>query len=155
MSCQGTTNKFVIISLITCFQLFLLFIFSSNTTGYCNKSRARGVRFIETDSLSNQVHNAYLNEPFYTGSWGEVILSAGAIGSPQLLLLSGIGPKNHLKGLDIPLLLDSKDVGKGMKDNPGIALPVDLKPKNRHADTPQVVGIADYFKIIFKEQFYP
>lgn len=42
-----------------------------------------------------------------------------------------------------------------MKDNFGIALPVDLKPKNRHADTALVVGIADYFKIIIQEAILP
>jgi mandelonitrile lyase len=49
---------------------------------------------------------------------GEVILSAGALGSPQLLLLSGIGPASDLTSLGIPVSADTPDVGKHMFDNP-------------------------------------
>ncbi|KQK16886.1 (R)-mandelonitrile lyase-like isoform X2 [Brachypodium distachyon] len=49
---------------------------------------------------------------------GEVILSAGALGSPQLLLLSGIGPASDLTSLGIPNSADAPDVGKHMFDNP-------------------------------------
>ncbi|KAM0844470.1 hypothetical protein ACQ4PT_057032 [Festuca glaucescens] len=49
---------------------------------------------------------------------GEVILSAGALGSPQLLLLSGIGPASDLVSLGIPVSADAPDVGKHMFDNP-------------------------------------
>lgn len=34
----------------------------------------------------------------------EIILSGGAIGSPQILLLSGIGPKKHLKDLNVSII---------------------------------------------------
>ncbi|XP_055546894.1 glucose dehydrogenase [FAD, quinone]-like isoform X2 [Wyeomyia smithii] len=46
----------------------------------------------------------------------EVILSAGAIASPQLLMLSGIGPREHLKSLSIPTLMDLK-VGYNLQDH--------------------------------------
>lgn len=46
----------------------------------------------------------------------ELIVSAGAIGSPHLLLLSGIGPKKHLKKLDIPVKRDLA-VGKNLQDH--------------------------------------
>ncbi|KAG8075084.1 hypothetical protein GUJ93_ZPchr0006g43897 [Zizania palustris] len=49
---------------------------------------------------------------------GEVILSAGALGSPQLLLLSGIGHASDLTSLGIPVAADVPDVGKHMFDNP-------------------------------------
>ena len=47
----------------------------------------------------------------------EVIVSAGAINSPQLLMLSGIGPENHLKGMNIDVLLDSPNVGGNLQDH--------------------------------------
>lgn len=48
---------------------------------------------------------------------GEVILSAGAIGSPQILQLSGIGPGELLQGLDIPIRRELKGVGQNLQDH--------------------------------------
>lgn len=48
---------------------------------------------------------------------GEVILSAGAIGSPQILQLSGIGPAEHLKSLGIEVRLDAPGVGGNLQDH--------------------------------------
>jgi choline dehydrogenase len=50
----------------------------------------------------------------------EVILSGGAINSPQLLMLSGIGPADHLRLLDIPVVADLPGVGQNLQDHPGI-----------------------------------
>lgn len=47
---------------------------------------------------------------------GEVILSAGAYGSPHLLLLSGIGPAEQLEAFQIPVLADLP-VGQGLQDH--------------------------------------
>jgi len=47
----------------------------------------------------------------------EVILSAGSIGSPQLLQLSGIGPAEVLKGHSIPVLADLPGVGANLQDH--------------------------------------
>lgn len=47
----------------------------------------------------------------------EVILSAGSVGSPHLLLLSGIGPRHELETAGVPCLLDSPHVGKHLKDH--------------------------------------
>ncbi len=49
---------------------------------------------------------------------GEVILAAGAIGSPQLLMLSGIGPADELHAHDIAVLVDSPGVGANLSDHP-------------------------------------
>ncbi len=47
----------------------------------------------------------------------EVILSAGAIGSPHLLLLSGIGPRHELDAHGVPCLVDAPHVGKHLQDH--------------------------------------
>ena len=47
----------------------------------------------------------------------EVILSAGAIGSPQLLQLSGIGPAEHLKAHGIEVIQDTPGVGSNLQDH--------------------------------------
>jgi choline dehydrogenase-like flavoprotein len=57
----------------------------------------------------------------------EIILSAGAIASPQLLMLSGVGPARQLRQLGIPVVLDLPGVGQNLRDHPNI--PVRLRVK--------------------------
>lgn len=47
-----------------------------------------------------------------------VVLCAGAIGSPQLLMLSGIGPAEALRNLGIPVAVDSPELGSNLQDHP-------------------------------------
>ncbi len=47
----------------------------------------------------------------------EVLLSAGALQSPQILMLSGIGPADHLASLGIPVVLDRTEVGSNLQDH--------------------------------------
>ena len=60
----------------------------------------------------------------------EVILAAGAIGSPQLLMLSGIGPADHLREHDIAVVADSPGVGANLSDHP-VVTPIWHTPKAR------------------------
>nr|XP_053657257.1 glucose dehydrogenase [FAD, quinone]-like isoform X1 [Cherax quadricarinatus]XP_053657258.1 glucose dehydrogenase [FAD, quinone]-like isoform X1 [Cherax quadricarinatus] len=48
----------------------------------------------------------------------EVLLSAGAIGSPQILMLSGVGPADHLYQHGIPVLVNVPGVGHNLNDHP-------------------------------------
>jgi len=80
--------------------------------GSSRKPRASGVEFMDRHGRSYQ---AFLNE---SSSSSEVILTAGGLGSPQLLLLSGIGPSKHLREFNIPLILHSPSVGQRVQDNP-------------------------------------
>lgn len=49
---------------------------------------------------------------------GEVVLAAGAIMSPRLLLLSGIGPRSELAGLGIDVVVDAEGVGRNLQEHP-------------------------------------
>ena len=48
----------------------------------------------------------------------EVLLCGGAVNSPQLLLLSGVGPAGHLREHGIEVLVDAAEVGDGLQDHP-------------------------------------
>ena len=50
----------------------------------------------------------------------EIILSSGAIGSPQILMLSGVGPADQLQAQGIPVVHDLAGVGQNMRDHPMI-----------------------------------
>ncbi|KAK6148721.1 hypothetical protein DH2020_016246 [Rehmannia glutinosa] len=80
-----------------------------DTTG--KRPRAVGVIFKDE---KGKTHKAILSKR----SGSEIIVSSGAIGSPHLLLLSGIGPKADLEKFNIPVVLDNEFVGKDMSDNP-------------------------------------
>lgn len=53
---------------------------------------------------------------------GSVVLCAGAFGTPEILLRSGIGPRRHLAALGIEPRLDLPGVGRGIADHPVLAL---------------------------------
>lgn len=78
--------------------------------------RAVGVKF-ERFALQHVVH-----------ARKEVIVSAGSINSPQLLMLSGIGPADHLRSLGIPVISDLP-VGQNLQDHIYPALPFTVDRK--------------------------
>ncbi|XP_024994322.1 protein HOTHEAD-like isoform X1 [Cynara cardunculus var. scolymus] len=98
-----------------------------------SKPKAHGVLFADANGFS---HRAYLKR----GSSNEIIVSSGALGSPQLLMLSGIGPIKQLKAHDITVVLDQPMVGVGMSDNPMNAVFVP-SPQPVEVSLIQVVGI--------------
>jgi choline dehydrogenase len=57
----------------------------------------------------------------------EVILSGGAINSPQLLMLSGIGPAVELQALGLPVLQDAPQVGRNLQEHVACGLTLQVK----------------------------
>lgn len=75
--------------------------------------RATGVQFITN------------NIKMMANAKKEVVISAGAVGTPQILLLSGIGPKEHLAEHKIPVIADLP-VGKNLQDHPYVSFPLKI-----------------------------
>lgn len=69
--------------------------------------------------------NPYEVKQYYCSR--EVILAGGAFNSPQLLMLSGIGPAAHLQERGIPVLVDRAGVGKNLQDRYEIAVVSEMK----------------------------
>ena len=104
----------------------------SAATAYLHPAMSRPNLTVLTDALVTKVivqggratGVSYLRhgEAASAQAEAEVILSGGAINSPQLLMLSGIGPADHLIEMGIDVLADSPGVGANLSDHP--VLPV-------------------------------
>src|SRR5690348_2278197 len=79
----------------------------------------------------------------------EIILCAGAIGSPQLLMLAGIGPADHLRSLGIPVTLDLPGVGANLQDHLAVPLVYECTQPVSLANAESVKSLATY--ICFKK----
>ncbi|KAF3493940.1 hypothetical protein DY000_02056352 [Brassica cretica] len=107
-----------------------------------SRPKAYGVLFQDANGV---FHTAELT---VQDARSEVILSAGAIASPQLLMLSGVGPAAHLEVHGVnPIILDHPMVGQGMGDNPmhPVFIP---SPKPVEVSLVQVVGIPNFASYI-------
>ncbi len=80
---------------------------------------------------------------------GEVLLSAGAFGSPQLLLLSGIGPADHLRQHGIAPVLDVPGVGQNLHDHPDVVLVVNA-PRLTDLFGVSVPGVLNMLRGVFQ-----
>ena len=98
-------------------------------------SRVSAIGVLYRD-LMGRYHHAMVHDR------GEVILSAGSIGSPQLLLLSGIGPRPYLSSWGIPVAHHLRYVGHFLYDNPRNGITIVPSVPLEHSLI-QVVGITD------------
>ncbi len=109
----------------------------SASSAFLHPARARLNLVIQTDTLVEKVlfegthatgivcrHKGQSQE-FRANK--EIILSAGAIQSPQLLQLSGVGPADHLKGLGIDVVCDLPGVGQNFREHWMTFIQFDLK----------------------------
>lgn len=76
-------------------------------------NKAVGVEYLGKDG---RTHTASLG----AGGFGEVLLAGGAIQSPHLLLLSGIGPAKELEAVGVKPAVDLPGVGSNLQDHPAV-----------------------------------
>jgi choline dehydrogenase len=88
------------------------------------RGRARSVSYVK-DGKAHTVH-----------AEAEIILSAGVIGSPQILMLSGIGPADHLRKLGIDVACDLPGVGENLQDHLMVPLRYHATKDTGHTSTP-------------------
>lgn len=77
----------------------------------------------------------------------EVILAAGAIGSPQLLMLSGVGPADELRKLGIDVVADNAHVGQHYQDHPFYLINWETTAKGTLAEAESVKQLLNYFAL--------
>ena len=100
---------------------------ASTAKAYLDPIAGRRNLIVRTDAT---VHKVLISEGRATGveysrggqveqvMAGEVIVSAGAFGSPQILMLSGVGPAEHVREMGVTPVLDLPGVGQNLQDHP-------------------------------------
>ena len=99
----------------------------STALGYLSQARQRRNLTIRPNCLARRVLfngkravgvEVESGGGIFTVEANEIILSAGAIGSPHILLLSGVGPADQLRSLNVPVAHHLPGVGKNLRDHP-------------------------------------
>jgi choline dehydrogenase-like flavoprotein len=93
---------------------------------------------ISDSGIAEGVNFVLNDKKFEAVSKKEVILSGGAINSPQILMNSGVGPKAHLESLKIPVIKDLP-VGGNLQDHAIIYLPIKF-----HKGTAESIQMTDF-----------
>jgi choline dehydrogenase len=110
----------------------------SAATAYLKPARKRPNLEIVTNATATRVLTssgravgiAYLHDKRERVAYAdaEVVLSGGAVNSPKLLLLSGIGPADELRALGIPVVHDLPGVGRNLQDHMDVYLTAETAP---------------------------
>lgn len=127
---------------------------SSTARGYLDLAKKRKNLTIVTHAMTDKIlfsDKQAIGVSYLQGSQTliahakrEVLLSSGAIASPQILQRSGVGPAALLKSLDIPVVLDLPGVGANLQDHLEIyqqyecKQPVSLAPALKHHNQPAI-----------------
>lgn len=125
----------------------------SSARAYLHPVMARENLFLETNALVEKIifkgkraigisykHRGKSKKVFA----GEVVLCSGAFGSPQILQVSGVGPKKLLESLDIPVVQDLPGVGQNLQDHLEVYVqykslkPVSLNPSLKWWKKPSI-----------------
>lgn len=112
----------------------------STNIGYLSQSRHRLNLTIRADCLvhrllfdGNRVIGAAVESggELFNVYANQTVLSAGALCSPHILMLSGVGPADHIQEMGIPVTLDAPGVGQNLRDHPQVSTTWRTKPDFR------------------------
>ncbi|TIX50789.1 glucose-methanol-choline oxidoreductase [Alteraurantiacibacter aquimixticola] len=78
-----------------------------------------------------------------------VVLSAGALNSPRLLMLSGIGPAAHLRDHGVDVVLDAPGVGQNLQEHPGVHLVNEVSAHTLNDDSRGLAGVKSLARFLF------
>lgn len=110
----------------------------STATGFLDPARGRPNLTVVTEALAHRIviENGRARGIDYAirggaiqtaRAEGEVVIAAGAIGSPKLLMLSGLGPVDHLRAHDIEVVASLPGVGRNLHDHHDIDIVYELR----------------------------
>lgn len=108
----------------------------STALGYLSPARSRPNLAIQADCLVHRILFAGTRAigvlverdgEMFTAYADEIVLSAGAIASPHLLLLSGVGPAAQLEQQGVPVVHDLPGVGQNLRDHPQVLMTLRTK----------------------------
>lgn len=94
-------------------------------------TRAMVERIVVHDGAASGISVRVGGESRFIAAHREVVLCAGAVGSPKLLMLSGIGPADELTGHGIAVTAEAPEVGRNLQNHPG----VDVQYGTAHEDS--------------------
>lgn len=92
-------------------------------------TNARAERVLFAEGQATGVQLSVDGKHFYVSARREVVLSAGAFGSPHLLMLSGVGPTDHLRAHGIEIKADSPSVGCNLQDHPELYVEYEVRDR--------------------------
>jgi choline dehydrogenase-like flavoprotein len=103
-------------------------------------SEVRRVVFDGVKAIGVEVGSGPSAETLYAG---QIVLSAGAVKSPQLLMISGVGPAEELHRLDIGLVADSPNVGRQFTDHCTMHIGVHVSKRRMPVPDPTKSSLAE------------
>ena len=96
------------------------FLRPAQKTGRCEVIKGANVTQIGFDG--RRARTVHLTDGRTLRARRGIVLSAGSIGSPSILMRSGVGPSDHLRALGIDVIHDAPGIGANLHDHPAVGL---------------------------------
>jgi len=124
---------------------FLQQALKNTTLKVYKQTMAEKILFTGDNAASGVIVSTNGSRPYTLSAKKEVIVSAGAFQSPQLLMVSGIGPQDTLQKFGIPVLKDLPGIGQNLQDQPfwGTSFRVNVETASALQNHPEALAAAE------------